>query len=217
MSVRVLIVDDHKIVREGLRSLLAKEPDIEVVGEAESAYQAIDLAEEMRPDLVLMDIVMPGLNGIEATRLVLAKAPTVKVIALSMYSERQYVIEMLRAGACGYLLKDCALEQLGEAIRTVAQGRTYITQRITDVIIEDYTSQVRNPRSAASSVLTSKQYKILQLLAEGNSTREIALRMALNTKTVESHRRRIMQKLNIHTIAGLTKYAIRDGLVSADA
>lgn len=216
MSVRVLIVDDHKIMREGLRSLLEKQPDTEVAAEAENAREALQLVEEVKPDIVIMDVVMPSLNGIEATRRLLAKIPSIKVIALSMYSDKRFVMEMLRAGAAGYLLKDCAFEELDEAIRTVMQDRTYITPRIVDIIVKDYFSQAEKPRSSALSALTSRQYEVLQLLAEGKSTREIAKQMALSVKTIESHRQQIISKLNIRSVAGLTKYAIREGLISPD-
>ncbi|MEK7353904.1 MAG: response regulator transcription factor, partial [Chloroflexota bacterium] len=164
----------------------------------------------------IIDVVMPSLNGIEATRRILAKVPTIKVIALSMYSDKRFVMEMLRAGASGYLLKDCAFEELDEAIRTVIQDRTYITPRIIDVIVKDYFSQVDKPASSALSALTSRQYEVLQLLAEGKTTREIASQMSLSVKTIESHRQQIINKLNIRSIAGLTKYAIREGLISSD-
>ena len=216
MSIRVLIVDDHKIMREGLRSLLEKQPDIEVVAEAESAQKALKMVEEMTPNLVIIDVVMPSLNGIEATRRILAKVPTIKVIALSMYSDKRFVMEMLRAGASGYLLKDCAFEELDEAIRAVMEDRTYITPRIVDIIVKDYFSQVEKPSSSALSALTSRQYEVLQLLAEGKTTREIARQMSLSVKTIESHRQQIINKLNIRSVAGLTKYAIREGLISPD-
>jgi len=216
MSIRVLVVDDHKIMREGLRSLLEKQPDIEVVAEAESAREALRLVQELTPDIVIIDVVMPSLNGIEATRRILAKVQGVKVIALSMYADKRFVMEMLRAGASGYLLKDCAFEELDEAIRTVTQDRTYITPRIVDIIVKDYFSQVEKPSSSAVSALTSRQYEVLQLLAEGKTTREIAHQMSLSVKTIESHRQQIINKLNIHSIAGLTKYAIREGLISPD-
>ena len=216
MSIRVLVVDDHKIMREGLRSLLEKQPDIEVVAEAESAREALRLVQELTPDIVIIDVVMPSLNGIEATRRILSKVPTVKVIALSMYADKRFVMEMLRAGASGYLLKDCAFEELDEAIRAVIQDRTYITPRIVDIIVKDYFSQVEKPNSSAVAALTSRQYEVLQLLAEGKTTREIAQQMSLSVKTIESHRQQIINKLNIHSIAGLTKYAIREGLISPD-
>lgn len=216
MSTRVIIIDDHKIMREGLRSLLEKQPETEVVAEAENAQTALKLIEELTPDLVIIDVVMPGLNGIETTRRILTKTPSVKVIALSMYSDKRFVMEMLRAGASGYLLKDCAFEELDGAIHAVTQGRTYITPRIVDIIVKDYFSQVEKPSSSALSSLTSRQYEVLQLLAEGKTTREIAQQMSLSIKTIESHRQQIISKLNIRSIAGLTKYAIREGLISPD-
>jgi two-component system, NarL family, response regulator NreC len=209
-------VDDHKIMREGLRSLLEKQPDIEAVTEAESAQKALKLIEEFTPNLIIIDVVMPSLNGIEATRRILAKIPSIKVIALSMYSDKRFVMEMLRAGASGYLLKDCAFEELDEAIRAVMQDRTYITPRIVDIIVKDYFSQVEKPSTSALSALTSRQYEVLQLLAEGKTTREIAKQMSLSVKTIESHRQQIINKLGIRSVAGLTKYAIREGLISPD-
>jgi two-component system, NarL family, response regulator NreC len=203
-------------MREGLRSLLEKQPDIEAVTEAESAQKALKLVEEFTPNLIIIDVVMPSLNGIEATRRILSKTPTIKVIALSMYSDKRFVMEMLRAGASGYLLKDCAFEELDEAIRAVVQDRTYITPRIVDIIVKDYFSQVEKPSSSALAALTSRQYEVLQLLAEGKTTREIAKQMSLSVKTIESHRQQIINKLNIRSIAGLTKYAIREGLISPD-
>jgi two-component system, NarL family, response regulator NreC len=216
MSMRVLIVDDHKIMREGLRSLLEKQPGVEIIAEAENAQKALKLVEEFKPDLVIMDVVMPSLNGIETTRRMLAKAPNVKVIALSMHADKRFVMEMLRAGASGYLLKDCAFEELDEAIRAVIQDRTYITPRIIDIIVKDYFSTSDKPSSSALSALTSRQYEVLQLLAEGKTTREIAHQMSLSVKTIESHRQQIISKLNIRSVAGLTKYAIREGLISPD-
>jgi two-component system, NarL family, response regulator NreC len=203
-------------MREGLRSLLEKQPDIEAVTEAESAQKALKLIEEFTPNLIIIDVVMPSLNGIEATRRILAKSPSIKVIALSMYSDKRFVMEMLRAGASGYLLKDCAFEELDEAIRAVMQDRTYITPRIVDIIVKDYFSQVEKPSSSALAALTSRQYEVLQLLAEGKTTREIAKQMSLSVKTIESHRQQIINKLGIRSIAGLTKYAIREGLISPD-
>ena len=216
MSIRVLIVDGHKIMREGLRSLLEKKPDIEVVAEAENAKEALRLVQEVAPSLVIIDVVMPSLNGIEATRRILAKTPTIKVIALSMYYDKRFVMEMLRAGATGYLLKDCAFEELDEAIQTVMQERTYITPRIVDIIVKDYVSQAEKPMASALTALTGRQYEVLQLLAEGKTTREIAHQMSLSVKTIESHRQQIINKLNIRSIAGLTKYAIREGLITPD-
>jgi len=216
MSIKVLIVDDHKIMREGLRSLLEKQPEVEVVAEVESAQAAMKLVEETVPDLAIIDVVMPGLNGIETTRRILNKVPNIKVIALSMYSDKRFVMEMLRAGASGYLLKDCAFEELEGAIKAVIENRTYITPRIVDIIVKDYFSQVDKPTSSALAALTSRQYEVLQLLAEGKTTREIAKQMSLSVKTIESHRQQIINKLNIRSIAGLTKYAIREGLISPD-
>jgi len=214
--MRVLLVDDHKMMREGLISLLEKQQDVEEVIEAESGAEALKTVDEVQPDIVIMDVIMPGLNGTETTRRILNKAPDTKVIALSMHSDKRFIMEMLRAGASGYLLKDCAFEELIEAIDTVSSDRTYITPRIVDIIVKDYFYQLETPDSSALSSLTSRQYEVLQLLAEGKTTRDIAQRMSLSIKTIESHRQQIINKLNIHSIAELTRYAIRQGLISPD-
>ena len=174
------------------------------------------LVSAVTPHVVIMDVVMPSLNGIEATRRILAKVPTTKVIALSMYSDKRFVTEMLRAGASGYLLKDCAFEELVEAISAVMQGQTYITPRIVDIIVKDYFSQAGKSSPSALLNLTNRQYEVLQLLAEGKTTREISRQMSLSIKTIESHRHQIKNKLNISSVASLTKYAIHEGLISPD-
>jgi DNA-binding NarL/FixJ family response regulator len=220
MSIRVLLVDDHKIVRDGLRSLLAKQMDIEVVGEAENGREALDQARELRPDVVVMDIGMRELNGIEATRQVAQEVPGVRVIALSMHSDRRYVADMLAAGASGYLLKDGAFDELVLAIRSVADGRTYLSQGVSGTIIDDYVKRLSASDSPASSsggrALSPREREVLQLIAEGCSTKECASRLHLSVKTIETHRRQIMDKLGIYNIAGLIKYAVREGLASLE-
>ena len=214
MAIRVLIADDHQIMRDGLCNLLEKEGDLEVVGNADNGRTAVHLAETMSPDIVVMDIGMPDLNGIEATRQIQARKPDVKVIALSMHADRRFVIGMLRAGATGYLLKDSAFEELTHAIRTVQSGHRYLSPVIADVVIHEYLSQVDEPSSSLSSELTPREREVLQLLAEGHSTKDIADALHVSRKTIETHRAQIMEKLDLHSIAELTKYAIREGLTA---
>ena len=216
MSIRVLLADDHKIVREGLRSLLEKQPDIEVIAEAEDGRAALRLAKEMLPNIVIMDIAMSDLNGIEATRQVIASVPGVKVIALSMYSDKQFIMGMLAAGASGYLPKDCAFEELAQAIRAVAAGRNYLSSGIVDIAVEDYFHHLENTDSSVFSILTTREREVLQRLAEGKSVKEIANHLCLSVKTIETHRQQTMKKLNIQSIAELTKYAIREGLTTLE-
>lgn len=215
MSIRVIIVDDHRIVRQGLRSLLEKEQGIEVVGEAESGRTMLTLVEDVAPDVVIIDVAMPGLNGIEATRKVVGKAPSTKVIALSIYSDKRLVIEMLRAGASGYLLKDCAFEDLSRAIYAVTMGRTYLSPELVDIVVKDYIEHQTLRSNSAFSILTSRQIEVLQLLAEGKGMDEVGKVLFISRKTVETHRHEIMNKLGLRSVAELVKYAIREGLTSA--
>lgn len=214
MSIRVLVVDDHTIVKDGLCALLKEEPSVEVIGNAADGRSAVRLAEELGPDVVLMDVALPELNGIEATRQIVQSKPRVRVLALSMYADGVYVTEMLKAGAAGYVLKDCEFEELARAIRTVAANRTYLSPSISDIVVTDYVDRLSKDDQSASSVLTPREREVLQLLAEGESVKKIADRLCVSVKTVETHRRQIMEKLDIHTIAELTKYAITHGLTS---
>lgn len=215
-KIKILLADDHKITRQGLRSLLANEPDMEVVAEAEEGRGAVKLASEMKPDIVIMDVSMPDLNGMEAARQITKSMPAVKVVALSMHSDNMYVTEMLKSGVCGYLLKDCAFEELASAIRSVIDGKTYLSPSISGVVVNGYLNRISNPDSDSSEVLSDREREILQIIAEGKSTKQIALKLHISIKTVETHRRKIMNKLNIFNVAELTKYAIRKGLTSLD-
>jgi DNA-binding NarL/FixJ family response regulator len=215
--IKVVLADDHQIVRLGLRSLLSLEPDIEVVGEADNGRAVLRLVQDLSPDIVIMDISMPDMNGIEATRQVLAESAGVKVIALSMHSDSLFVLNMFKAGASGYLLKDCALEELVKAIRTVMSRKAYISPSISDTVIKDFISGWSSPDSTAYSVLTPREREVLQLMAEGRSTVQIAESLCVSVKTVEAHRKQLMTKLDIHNVAELTKYAIRQGLTTLDA
>jgi DNA-binding NarL/FixJ family response regulator len=216
MHIRVLLADDHKIMREGLRSLLANEEEIEVVSEAENGRQTLELVRQVKPDVVVMDIAMPDLNGIEATQRIVSHESAPKVIALSMHSDKRFVTQMLRAGASGYLLKDCALEELAFAIRTVATRGVYLSPAIAGVVTEEIVHPMTSTDSGVCSPLTSREREVLQLLAEGHGTKEIAAMIDVSVKTVETHRQNVMAKLDLHSIAELTKYAVREGLTSLE-
>jgi len=215
MSLRIILADDHKIVRDGLRALLANQPGMEVVAEADNGRSTVRLARELSPDLVIMDIGMPDLNGIDATRQITAELPKVKVIALSMHSDRRFVVQMFRAGASGYLLKDCAFEELTRAVAAVQKGQIYLSPAVAGPVMEDYIHQLSSGGSGFS-VLSPREREVLQLIAEGKSTKEVAALLCVSVKTIETHRQQIMSKLNIQSIAELIKYAIREGLTTLD-
>lgn len=216
MSKRILIADDHRIVREGLRVLLEAEAGLEVVGEAETGRQAIDMARDLKPTVVVLDVAMPEMNGVEACRLILEEQSKIKVIALSMHSDARFVRRMFQAGASAYLLKDCAYDELAKAIRIVTLGRTYLSGQITAVVMSDYISRRDEDEADAYRQLTDREREVLQLLAEGASTKEIASELIVSVKTIETHRKNIMTKLSLGSVAELTKYAIREGITSLD-
>jgi DNA-binding NarL/FixJ family response regulator len=216
MNIRVLLVDDHAIIREGLCSLLEKHPEMEVVADTDDGRKAFDLVRELLPDIVIMDITMRGLNGIEATRQIIAEFAAVKVIALSIHSKRRYVADMLSAGAAGYILKECLFDELVQAIKAVAAGRRYLSPKIADVVINDYIKRLSATDDSPFEVLKSREREVLQLLAEGKTTKQIALELHVSTKTIEANRRQIMEKLSIHSVAELTKYAVREGLTTLE-
>lgn len=220
MAIRVVLVDDHKIVRDGLRSMLAKQLDIEVVGEASDGQSGIRVATELAPDVVVMDIGMRGMTGIEAARQLVAAIPSLKVVALSMHSDQRYVSEMLAAGASGYLLKDSAFEDLAAAIRAVSSGQRYLSPGVAGVVVDDLVRRMAGVSdeapAGALAVLSRREREVLALIGEGLSTKEIATRLHLSVKTVETHRRQVMEKLRIFNIAGLIKIAVREGLASLD-
>lgn len=214
--MKIIIADDHKIMREGLRTLLEKNDGFEIIAEAGDGRTTVRITEELTPDLVVMDTIMPDLNGIEATRQIIARNPKIKIIALSMYSDKQFVMQMLQAGASGYILKDCAFKELVYAIQSVVDGYIYLSPKINTILLKE---QVFEPKEVSSSVFTllsAREREVLQLIAEGKSTKEIANSLFVSIKTIETHRQQIMSKLKIHSIAGLTKYAIREGLTSAE-
>ena len=215
MTTRVLITDDHRLVRASLHSLLADFPGIEVVAEAADGREAIKLVAEHRPEVVLMDISMTGLNGIDATRQIVKEHPQVRVIVLSMHTDNKYVLQALRAGAAGYVLKGSTPKELELAIESVAQGAIFLSPTISRRVIEVYLSRTADETDLLEQ-LTPRQREILQLIAEGNSSKQIAHMLDSSVKTIESHRASLMERLDIHDVAGLVRYAIRNGLVSAE-
>ncbi len=208
-KIRVLLVDDHALVRRGFQMILAAEEDMEVVGEAADGRAAIELAEQLQPDVVVMDVAMPGLNGIEATRRLVEALPRSRVLALSMHKDSVYVREILRAGARGYLLKDAFDRDLVAAVRAVARGEAYLSPAVSEAVLSDYRKQVVDP----VDLLTSREREILQMLAEGKTNKEIAATLNLSVYTVDAHRGRIMEKLNLHSIGELVRFALRKGLI----
>lgn len=216
MKIKIVLADDHQLLREGIRSILSKEADFEVLGEAEDGRQALELVEKLLPNVVIMDISMPNLNGIEATRKIKIDYPDMKIIALSMHQDKRFIANMLEAGASGFLLKDCATEELIGAIRTVIRNKTYLSPLISDIVVGDYVKKLKTEAESPVEKLSEREREVLQLLAEGKSTKEIADVLFVSIKTIETHRQQIMNKLDIHNIAELTKFAIREGLTSIE-
>lgn len=214
MAIKVLLADDHEIMREGLCALLRKDNDIEVVGQAADGRSAVEMVRQLRPDIVIMDISMPNLNGVDATRQMVAEIPGLMVMALSTHSDRNMVAKMLKAGACGYMLKESAFAELLTGISAMKAGHTYLCPRISEIVLNDYVSLLSDPKRSSDDILTSREREVLQLVAEGYTTKEIALKLEVSAKTIDSHREHIKDKLGIHTIAELTKYALRDGLTA---
>lgn len=214
--MRIIIVDDHGIVREGLKALLENQPDIEVVGEGEDGQVAVELTKQLSPDMIIMDMSMPNLNGIEATRLILQNSPNTKVVILSMHSDRHIVKEILEAGASAYVLKSNLFDEMLRALETVAKGGRYLSPRITDVVINGYVGKSAENDAAEATKLTGRERQIVQLVAEGKTIKEIAGMLHISPKTADSNRRQIMNKLGFNSVAELTKYAIREGLTSLE-
>ena len=216
MKIRILIADDHEILRDGLRALIEKEQNLKCIGEAENGRKAVKLARELKPDIIIMDVAMPALGGIEATRQITNKIPGVKLIALSMHSDKRFVTGMLKAGASGYLLKDSAFEEVVNAICTVVSNHIYISPGIIDIVVEDYIHHLSKDNQEEDCVLTAREREVLQLIAEGKDMSYVSSHLYISIKTVEKHRQNIMEKLDIHNVAELTKYAIRKGLASLE-
>jgi len=212
MATKVLLVDDHEIMREGISALLRRYSEFEVVGQAADGRQALEMASRLQPDIVIMDVGMPNLNGVEATTQLLSINSHLKVMALSTHSDGAVVAKMVRAGARGYILKESAFEELIEGLNTLQDGRTFLCNKISKVVFSEYVDLVTNSKAMNGDGLSSREREVLQLVAEGHTTKEIAETLNLSTKTIDSHREHIMQKLGIRNIAGLTKYAIREGM-----
>jgi DNA-binding NarL/FixJ family response regulator len=215
MPIRILLADDHAIVRDGLRALLEKQPDMTVSGEASDGREAVQIAEEHSPDVVVMDIAMPTMNGIEATRRIMASRPATAVVILSMHQDESYVLRSLKAGARGYLLKDSLRSDVVEAIRSVAQGRSFLTKKVSRLMQEDYIRQMeRRGVDDSYDLLTDREREILQLVAEGRTNKEVANVLNIGLTTVETHRTHILQKLGLHSVPELILYAVRKGIIA---
>ncbi|MBT8250930.1 MAG: response regulator transcription factor [Acidimicrobiia bacterium] len=213
-GIRILVVDDHSIVRQGLRSLLEKESGIEVIGEAFDGTSAVAAAQELRPDVIIMDVTMAGMNGIEATRRIIALMPTARILCLSLHADPHIVSSMLEAGASGYVVKSADLTELAAAVRAVAFGQIFLSPTIAGDFVRDHLAH--RASMPAEPRLTDREREVLQLIAEGNGTGEIAGRLFISAKTVSTHRENIMRKLNLHNVVALTKYAIRQGISSIE-
>jgi two-component system response regulator NreC len=207
--IRILLADDHSLVRHGFRMILAAQSDMEIVGEAGNGREAVELGEKLKPDVVVMDVTMPELNGIEATRRLIELSPRTRVLALSMHKDAVYVREILRAGARGYLLKDSADADLLAAVRAVAKGEGYLSPGVSDAVLSDYRRHVTDPLD----LLTTREREVLQLIAEGKTNKDIATSLTLSVYTVEAHRGRLMEKLNLHSTGELVRFAVRSGLI----
>lgn len=212
----IILADDHALVRAGIRTLLEKLPGVSIVAEAGDGRQTITLAAEHRPDVVIMDISMPNLNGLDATARIVKENPDIKVLVLSMHTGEDYVLQALRAGAAGYLLKDAASEDLSHALSAVRRGETYLSPAISKNVLARFHRQAEDPRSETTKALTPRMREIVQLIAEGRSTKEIAFLLNLSVKTIETHRMHLMARLGVHDVAGVVRYAVRSGMITAE-
>jgi DNA-binding NarL/FixJ family response regulator len=214
MTIRILLADDHKIVFDSLKSLLNKQPDMQVVGGAENGRLAVEQVHELKPDVVIMDVTMPNLNGIDATRQIINQHPEIKVIALSMHSDKQFVTGILSAGASGYLTKNCSFDELVKAVRLVAANKKYLCPDVTAIVIEESLSGSSHAAASSLDLLSTREREIMQLLAEGKTIKQIAAHLFLSIKTIYTHRNQIMKKLQVKNMAELTKVALRGGLIT---
>ncbi|HEU0264191.1 MAG TPA: response regulator transcription factor [Geobacterales bacterium] len=210
--MNVLLADDHQIVREGVRHLLERQEGVRVIAMADNGRQAVQLATELQPDLVVMDLTMPELNGIEATRQIVASYPEIRVLVLSMHSDRRFVDEALAAGASGYLLKESAAEELVEALQQIAAGERYLSPRISSMVTAGKSANLHHSLHSPLTLLSSRERQVLQLIAEGKNTKEIAFLLEISVKTIETHRQQVMKKLGIFSVAELTRFALREGI-----
>jgi two-component system response regulator NreC len=216
MAIRVLLADDHTLVRSGFKSLIEDRDIFEVVGEASNGRETVRLAKELKPNVILMDINMPDLNGVEATRQIVESDPSIKVIGLSIYSNKIFISGMLKAGAAGYLLKDCQPSELTEAIFAVRHNEVYISSKIMGTVIGDYRKFLLQDNESPDVLLTEREREVLQLIAEGKNTKQIASDLSVSVKTIETHRQNLMHKLDIYSVQDLVKYAIKHGVISID-
>ncbi len=213
--IRILLADDHSILREGLRMLLDRQDEFDVVGDASNGREAVEMAESCDPDVVIMDLAMPGLNGIEATRRITARSPRTAVVILSMHSDESYILRSLKAGACGYLLKDSLKTDLIDAVRAAVRGKSFFSPKVSQVLKEDYVNELEAKGAEDTwDLLTDREREILQLVAEGNTNKEIAAVLNISPFTIDTHRGHILQKLNLHSAPELILYAVRKGIIS---
>jgi two-component system, NarL family, response regulator LiaR len=216
MQLKILLADDHEIVRSGLRSLLEQESDMDVVADVGDGRRAVELAAKLNPDVIVMDISMPGLNGTAATKRILSESPEMKILALSAHTDKRFVSDMLKAGASGYLPKSCAPEELVKAIREIQSGGIYLSPKIAGVVVDGFVKTGSDPDRGAGVHLSDREREVLQMIAEGKSSKEIGVAFHISTRTVDTHRQRLMDKLDLHTIAELTKFAVREGLTELE-
>ncbi len=217
IKIKIIVADDHTLMREALCSMLDNKSDLEVVAQADNGREAVKLCQKHIPDVIIMDVSMPDLNGVEAAHRIHNKNPNIKIIALSMHSEQKFVVDMLKAGAVGYLNKACRFDELVEAINVIMSGKIYLDRSIGTKVVKDYLSTILHQEDSSSENLTGREREVLQLIAEGKSSKEIAYGLKLSENTIVTHRQKIMNKLDIRSIAELTKYAVREGLTSLGA
>ena len=214
--IKIMIADDHTLIRDGLKALIEKQSNMQVIAEASDGQAAVRTARKVCPDVIVMDVGMPDLNGIEATRQISVLPGKPKIVGLSMHSDRRYISQMLKAGAAGYLLKDSAFEELVKAISTVTRGQIYLSPQIAETVVDDYRRNSTSGDGSVFSLLTTREREVLQQISEGCSTKEIASTLCVSVKTIETHRRQIMEKLKLRSVAELTKYAVKEGLTELD-
>lgn len=211
--IKILLADDHKIMREGIKSLLEKYSDLQIVGEAENGLDIVKLAKEHIPDVIVMDISMPNLSGIEASRQIIGENPGIKIIILTMHTDRRFIAEVIKAGCMGYLIKDCAFDELVNAIHSVIDGKMYISHSLSGIMVKEYIDRIYSEEVDVLSRLTEKEKVVLKQIAEGKNVKEIAAEHGLSIKTVETHRNNIMKKLDLSSVTELVKFAIKEGII----